>query len=48
MDYMILVTPELHTAVNPIPNCEFWDQIGYDLRPPSKEGAAKILAALGR
>jgi len=48
MDYMILVTPELHTAVNPIPNCEFWDQIGYDLRPASQEAAAKILAALGR
>ena len=47
-DYMILVTPELYTAVNPIPNCEFWDQIGYDLKPPSQEAAASILAALGR
>ena len=46
--YMILVTPELYTAVNPIPNCEFWDQIGYDPRPPSQEAAAGILAALGR
>ena len=48
MDYMILVTPELYTAVNPIPNCEFWDRIGYDLGPPSQEAAAGILAALGR
>jgi len=48
MDYMILVTPELYTAVNPTPNCEFWDRIGYDLKPPSQGAAAKILAALGR
>ncbi len=34
LEYMILKTPELETAVNPIPNCDFWDTIGYDLRPP--------------
>lgn len=47
MEYMILVTPERSIAVNPIPNCEFWDQIGYDLRPPSLAAAAATLAALG-
>jgi para-nitrobenzyl esterase len=48
MEYMILVTPERHTAVDPISNCDFWDQIGYDLRPPSLTAAAAILASLGR
>ena len=48
MDYMILVTPELYTAVNPVPNCKFWDQIGYNLKPPSQKAAARILATLGR
>ena len=33
-EYLILTTPELQTAVDPIPNCDFWDRIGYDLRPP--------------
>ncbi len=46
MEYMILVTPERYIAVNPISNCDFWDQIGYDLRPPSLAAAAAILAAL--
>ncbi|MBW1780099.1 MAG: carboxylesterase family protein [Deltaproteobacteria bacterium] len=32
--YMILVTPQLRTAIDPMQNCAFWDQIGYDLRPP--------------
>jgi len=40
--YLILDTPELSTAVNPIPNCEFWDQIGYDLKPASLEAAWEI------
>jgi acetylcholinesterase/cholinesterase len=48
MEYMILVTPERHTAGDPISNCDFWDQIGYDLRPPSLTAAAAILASLGR
>ena len=48
MNYMILVTPELSTTVNPIPNCEFWDQIGYDLRPPTVQAAAEILDSMGR
>ena len=46
MEYMILVSPELYTTVDPIPNCEFWDQIGYDLKPPSLELAAEILRSL--
>jgi carboxylesterase type B len=46
--YMILNTPELTTAVNPIPNCEFWDQIGYDLKPASLEAAWVILQSIGR
>jgi carboxylesterase type B len=33
-EYLILNTPVLEIAVNPIPNCDFWDRIGYDLRPP--------------
>ena len=33
-EYLILTTPELQTVVDPIPNCDFWDKIGYDLRPP--------------
>jgi hypothetical protein len=28
---LILDTPSLSTAVDPIPNCDFWDGIGYDL-----------------
>jgi carboxylesterase type B len=47
MEYMILVTPERYIAVDPIANCEFWDQIGYDLKPPSLAAAAAILEALG-
>jgi len=46
-EYMILVAPELSTAVNPIPNCEFWDRIGYDLGPPSPEDAAAALDSMG-
>lgn len=46
MEYMIPITPERYIAVNPIPNCDFWDQIGYDLRPLSLAAGAKILAAL--
>jgi len=48
MEYMILATPERYIAVNPISNCDFWDQIGYNLKPPSLAAAAAILAALGR
>jgi len=48
MAYMILATPERHIAVNPISNCDFWDDIGYDLRPPSMEAATALLASLGR
>jgi carboxylesterase type B len=48
MEYMILTTPERYVAVDPIANCDFWDQIGYDLRPPSLEAAAAVLASLGR
>ena len=44
--YMIFDTPELDTAVNPIPNCEFWDQIGYDLRPPNLEAAVEVFQFL--
>ena len=46
-DYMIFDIPELSTAVNPIPNCDFWDRIGYDLRPPSPEDAATALESMG-
>jgi len=45
--YMILDTPGLSTAVNPIPNCEFWDRIGYDLRPPTAQEAAAVLDSMG-
>jgi carboxylesterase type B len=31
LEYLILDTPSLSTAVDPIPNCDFWDGIGYDL-----------------
>jgi len=34
LEYLVLTTPQLKTAVDPIPNCDFWDRIGYDLRPP--------------
>ncbi len=46
--YLILDTPELSTAVNPIPNCQFWDQIGYDLKPASLEAAQVILDSISR
>jgi carboxylesterase type B len=29
LEYLILDTPALSTAVDPIPNCGFWDTIGY-------------------
>ena len=45
--YMIFDTPELSTAVNPVPNCEFWDRIGYDLRPPTAQEAAAVLDSMG-
>lgn len=38
LEYMIFDTPALSTAVNPIPNCDFWDTIGY--------GAPAALASL--
>jgi carboxylesterase type B len=47
-NYMILKTPELNTAVDPIPNCGFWDQIGYDLRPPSANAIRQVLEELKR
>lgn len=46
--YMILDTPQLNTAVNPIPNCEFWDRIGYDLKPSSLVAASIILQSTNR
>jgi carboxylesterase type B len=46
--YMILDAPQLSTAVNPIPNCEFWDQIGYDLKPASLEAAWTIRQSTDR
>ena len=45
-DYMILLTPELSTAANPIPNCEFWDRIGYNLKPPTPQEAAAVLHSI--
>jgi carboxylesterase type B len=48
VEYMILVTPERYIAADPTSNCDFWDQIGYNLRPPSLAAAAALLAALRR
>ncbi len=44
--YMILDTPELMTAQNPIPNCDFWDEIGYDLSPPTAQAVWETLRAV--
>jgi carboxylesterase type B len=48
LQYIILDTPALTTAVNPIPNCAFWDTVGYDLDAPTVAAAAAALATLGR
>jgi carboxylesterase type B len=39
LDYMILDTP-LSTAIDPTPNCDFWDQIGYEIDTPVRAVAA--------
>ena len=44
LEYLILNTPALSTAVNPIANCDFWDQIGYNLGAP----VAALNAMAGR
>lgn len=48
MEDMILTTPGPYMPFNPISNREFWDQNGYDLRPPNLEAAEDMLAALAR
>jgi carboxylesterase type B len=40
LDYLIFDTPALSTAVDPIPNCGFWDTIGY--------GAPEAIASADR
>jgi carboxylesterase type B len=32
--YLIFDTPDLATARNPIPHCDYWDTIGYDIDTP--------------
>ena len=46
LEYMILDTPALSTAVNPIPNCDFWDGIGYGA-PAALEAMSEAAAAAG-
>ena len=43
VNYMIFDTPALSLAVDPIPNCDFWDQIGYGA--PGVEAALAAAAA---
>jgi len=46
LEYMILDTPALSTDVNPIPNCDFWDSIGYG-SPAAIQSMAAAAAAAG-
>jgi carboxylesterase type B len=47
LEYLILDTPALSTAVNPIPNCDFWDGIGYDLGVTFEALAARAAQIAG-
>jgi len=43
LEYMIFDTPSLSTAVDPIPNCAFWDTIGYGA-PAAVASAVRALS----
>lgn len=45
LEYLILDTP-ISTAVNPVPNCDFWDEIGYEITAPLRSMAAAAAGAL--
>lgn len=45
LEYMILDSP-LSTAVNPVANCDFWDEIGYEIDTPVRFMTAQAQAAL--
>ena len=45
LEYMILDSP-LSTAVNPVANCDFWDEIGYEIDTPVRAMTARAEAAL--
>lgn len=45
LEYMILDSP-LSTAVNPVANCDFWDQIGYEIDNPVRFMSTQAEAAL--
>ncbi|MEW6272778.1 MAG: carboxylesterase family protein [Thermodesulfobacteriota bacterium] len=44
LDYLLLDTP-ISTAVNPVQNCDFWDQIGYEIDTPIRFMTAAAEAA---
>lgn len=48
LDTLIFDTPALSTSVDPIPNCGFWDQIGYNLNTDVFESMAAAAAELPR
>jgi para-nitrobenzyl esterase len=47
LEYMLLDTP-LSTAVNPVANCDFWDQIGYEIDNPVRFMTTQAAAALAQ
>ncbi len=46
LEYLIFDTPALSTAVDPIPNCAFWDTIGYGA-PAALQSIAALAADAG-
>jgi hypothetical protein len=43
LECMIFDTPELAITSDPVPNCQFWDSIGYGA-PAALESASAVLA----